>query len=240
MKLPWVSLPKCRPCSRAAEDGHGAESSFTGPEPEDLPPQPLWSPRWICSLCRRSVSGSSMRSLILHHDVDASYQWRSHPIRRPNGLHGRSPKPFPGKRHRNTCFATARPSMGTSSGNGSPPWASAIGPLPLGRLWRDQGKRTEARDLLAPSTAGSPTCFDTPDLKEAKALLEELTKAPVVLCRSQQRPPKLLHSTNARYRCYLAISACLLRHRRQPERRSRLRQPCRRLRLFRRCTRQRP
>jgi hypothetical protein len=81
MELPWVSLAKCRPCSRAAEDGHGAESSFTGPEPEDLPPQPLWSPRWICSLCRRSVSGSSVRSLILHHDVDASYQWRSHPNR---------------------------------------------------------------------------------------------------------------------------------------------------------------
>jgi hypothetical protein len=145
----------CRNAIRArvpAEDRHDAESSATGPEPEDLPPQPLGSPRWTCSLCRRSVSGSSTRSLILHHDVDANYQWRSHPIRRPNGLHGRSRKPFPGKRHRNTCFATARPSMGMSSGNSSPPWASAtaIGPLPLGRLWRDQGKRTEARDLLAP------------------------------------------------------------------------------------------
>jgi hypothetical protein len=120
MELPWVSLPKCRPCSRAAEDGHGAESSFTGPEPEDLPPQPLWSPRWICSLCRRSVSGSSMRSLILHHDVDASYQWRSHPIRRPNGLHGRSP-----------VAAGANPHFfgGTARCRGSQPSTSA------GRVW---------------------------------------------------------------------------------------------------------
>jgi predicted ATPase len=44
----------------------------------------------------------------------------------------------------------------------------------LARLWRDQGKRTEARDLLAPIYDGFTEGFDTPDLKEAKALLEEL------------------------------------------------------------------
>jgi hypothetical protein len=40
--------------------------------------------------------------------------------------------------------------------------------------WRDQGKRTEARDLLAPIYGWFTEGFDTPDLKEAKALLEEL------------------------------------------------------------------
>jgi predicted ATPase len=44
----------------------------------------------------------------------------------------------------------------------------------LARLWRDQGKRTEARDLLAPIYDWFTEGFDTLDLKEAKALLEEL------------------------------------------------------------------
>ena len=44
----------------------------------------------------------------------------------------------------------------------------------LARLWRDQGKRTEARDLLAPIYGWFTEGFDTPVLKEAKALLEEL------------------------------------------------------------------
>jgi len=44
----------------------------------------------------------------------------------------------------------------------------------LARLWRDQGKRTEARDLLAPIYEWFTEGFDTPVLKEAKALLEHL------------------------------------------------------------------
>jgi predicted ATPase len=44
----------------------------------------------------------------------------------------------------------------------------------LARLWRDQGKRTEARDVLAPIYGWFTEGFDTSDLKEAKALLEEL------------------------------------------------------------------
>ena len=42
------------------------------------------------------------------------------------------------------------------------------------RLWRDQGKRDEARELLAPVYGWFTEGFDTLDLKEAKALLEEL------------------------------------------------------------------
>jgi class 3 adenylate cyclase/predicted ATPase len=44
----------------------------------------------------------------------------------------------------------------------------------LARLWRDQGRRTEARDLLASVYGWFTEGFDTPDLKEAKALLDEL------------------------------------------------------------------
>jgi predicted ATPase len=44
----------------------------------------------------------------------------------------------------------------------------------LARLWRDQGRRSEARDLLAPVYGSFTEGFDTADLKEAKALLDEL------------------------------------------------------------------
>jgi predicted ATPase len=43
----------------------------------------------------------------------------------------------------------------------------------LARLWRDQGKRTEAYELLAPIYAWFTEGFDAPDLIEAKTLLDE-------------------------------------------------------------------
>jgi predicted ATPase len=46
--------------------------------------------------------------------------------------------------------------------------------MSMARLWRDQGKRAEARDLLAPVYGWFTEGFDTLDLKEAKALLDEL------------------------------------------------------------------
>jgi predicted ATPase len=45
----------------------------------------------------------------------------------------------------------------------------------LARLWRDQGKVEQARELLAPVYGWFTEGFDTRDLKEAKALLEALT-----------------------------------------------------------------
>jgi predicted ATPase len=46
--------------------------------------------------------------------------------------------------------------------------------MSMARLWRDQGKREEARDLLAPVYGWFTEGFDTLDLKEAKALLDAL------------------------------------------------------------------
>jgi predicted ATPase len=51
----------------------------------------------------------------------------------------------------------------------------------LARLWRDQGKRTEAHDLLAPVYGWFTEGFDTPILKEAKALLDEFDGRPSVM-----------------------------------------------------------
>jgi predicted ATPase len=46
----------------------------------------------------------------------------------------------------------------------------------LARLWRDQGRRREARDLLSPIYGWFTEGFDTPDLKETKALLSGLAQ----------------------------------------------------------------
>ena len=46
--------------------------------------------------------------------------------------------------------------------------------MSLARLWRDQGKVQQARELLAPVYGWFTEGFDTRDLREAKALLEEL------------------------------------------------------------------
>ena len=46
--------------------------------------------------------------------------------------------------------------------------------MSLARLWRDQGKVQQARELLAPAYCWFTEGFDTRDLKEAKALLPKL------------------------------------------------------------------
>ena len=46
--------------------------------------------------------------------------------------------------------------------------------MSLARLWRTQGKRTEAHQLLSPIYAWFTEGFDTLDLQEARTLLEEL------------------------------------------------------------------
>jgi predicted ATPase len=48
--------------------------------------------------------------------------------------------------------------------------------MSMARLWRDQGKPDEARELLAPIYAWFTEGFDTRDLREAKALLDELAQ----------------------------------------------------------------
>jgi predicted ATPase len=46
--------------------------------------------------------------------------------------------------------------------------------MSLGQLWQQQGKRTEARELLTPIYGWFTEGFETADLQEAKALLDEL------------------------------------------------------------------
>ncbi len=48
------------------------------------------------------------------------------------------------------------------------------GVMSMARLWRDQGKVQQARELLAPAYSWFTEGFDKLDQKEAKALLDEL------------------------------------------------------------------
>jgi predicted ATPase len=47
--------------------------------------------------------------------------------------------------------------------------------MSLSQLWQGQGKRDAARELLAPIYGWFTEGFDTADLQEAKALLDELS-----------------------------------------------------------------
>jgi predicted ATPase len=47
--------------------------------------------------------------------------------------------------------------------------------MSMARLWREQGKREQARELLAPVYGWFTEGLETRDLKEAKKLLDELT-----------------------------------------------------------------
>jgi predicted ATPase len=69
-----------------------------------------------------------------------------------------------------TCF---RQALAVAREQGAKMWELRAA-TSLARLWRDQGKRREACELLAPIYDWFTEGFDTTDLKEAKALLNEL------------------------------------------------------------------
>jgi predicted ATPase len=60
------------------------------------------------------------------------------------------------------------------------------GATSLAWLRRDQGRRAEAHDLLAPIYGWFTEGFDTLDLKDARALLDELSASSTALLRSRR------------------------------------------------------
>jgi len=67
-----------------------------------------------------------------------------------------------------------RKALGIAREQGAKLWELRAA-VTLARLRRDQGRQAEARDVLAPVYGWFIEGFNTPDLKEAKALLNELT-----------------------------------------------------------------
>ena len=53
-------------------------------------------------------------------------------------------------------------------------WLELRAATSLARLWAENGKRDAARELLAPTYQWFTEGFDKPDLRDAKALLDEL------------------------------------------------------------------
>jgi predicted ATPase len=75
------------------------------------------------------------------------------------------------QREAETCFQHA---MTIAQNQGAKAWELRTA-TSLARLWQQQGKRQQAHDLLAPVYAWFTEGFDTPDVQEAKALLDELS-----------------------------------------------------------------
>jgi class 3 adenylate cyclase/predicted ATPase len=73
-----------------------------------------------------------------------------------------------------TAEASYREAIAIAQQQGAKLWELRAA-MSLARLWRDQGKRTEARDLLMPIYGWFTEGFGTPVLQEAKALLDELS-----------------------------------------------------------------
>ena len=100
--------------------------------------------------------------------VSGERGWNAEIHRLCGELTGRLPYPDPAKAEESfrTALAIAR-EQGTRG-------YELRAATSLARLWLKQGRRTEARDLLAPLYASFAEGFDTADLKDAKALLDEL------------------------------------------------------------------
>ena len=79
-----------------------------------------------------------------------------------------SPQPDAGKAQ--ACFERA---LAVARAQQAKSWELRAA-MSMARLWRDQGKAKQARELLAPVYGWFTEGFDTLDLKEAKALLHEL------------------------------------------------------------------
>ena len=74
------------------------------------------------------------------------------------------------QREAEACFQHA---MTIAQDQGAKAWELRTA-TSLARLWQQQGKRQQARDLLAPVYHWFTEGFDTPDVQEAKALLDAL------------------------------------------------------------------
>jgi predicted ATPase len=135
----------------------------------------MWIPFWLSYLARanaeigqpddaRRVIGEAMAAV-----ETAKERWCAAEVDRIAGeIVLLSPEPDAAKAeaHFESALAIARQQKAKS-------WELRAA-TSIARLWRDQGKRDEARDLLAPVYGWFTEGFDTLDLKETKALLDEL------------------------------------------------------------------
>jgi predicted ATPase len=113
--------------------------------------------------------GLDLAAKALDRVEETGERWFEAELHRITGeLMLRLPKADPGAAETQFEHAAA-----TARQQGAKPWELRAA-MSMARLWRDQGKRDEARELLASVYGWFTEGFDTRDLKEAKALLDEL------------------------------------------------------------------
>jgi predicted ATPase len=135
----------------------------------------LWEPLWLLTLTRAYAelgqlddawrcNGETMTAI-----ETSKQRWYEAETNRMAGeiaLQSSVPDRGKAEAYFNSALAVARAQQAKS-------WELRAA-MSLARLWRDQGKPQQARELLAPVYGWFTEGFETRDLKEAKALLEEL------------------------------------------------------------------
>ena len=135
----------------------------------------MWMPFWLSYLARanaeigqpddaRRCIGEAMAAV-----ETAKERWCEAEVNRIAGEIARlSPQPNVAKAEAyfESALAVARKQQAKS-------WELRAA-MSMARLWRDRGKKQQAHDLLAPVFGWFTEGFDTLDLKEVKALLDEL------------------------------------------------------------------
>jgi predicted ATPase len=100
--------------------------------------------------------------------VSGTRGWDAEIHRLRGELTGRLPCPDPAKAEKSFCTALA---IARKQGTRGYELRAATS---LARLWAQQGRRAEAGELMAPVYGSFTEGLDTQDLKDAKALIEEL------------------------------------------------------------------
>jgi predicted ATPase len=131
-------------------------------------------PSWLCMLAesyllgRRYVEGLEQVAQALAVAEETGEKWYL-----PGLHHLRAELLQAQGRNADGAEASLRTAVDIARAQGARGWELRV-TTSLARLWRDQGKRREARDLLAPIYGWFTEGFDTPDLQDAKTLLDEL------------------------------------------------------------------
>jgi predicted ATPase len=145
-----------------------ADYSATGAE--------LWSPDFLALLAEahgragQAAAGLSLLADALDRVERTGARWIEAELHRRRGELLLLAVPEPDQHEAETCFHRA---LAVAREQDARMWELRAA-TSLGRLWRDQGKSAEARDLLAPIHGWFSEGFDTPDLQGAKALLDGL------------------------------------------------------------------
>jgi predicted ATPase len=135
----------------------------------------MWSPYFLRLLAEvlgragRAAAGLDLATDALDRADRTGARWIEAELHRLRGELLRLLRE-PGQAEAEACFRRA---LAVAREQGAGFWELRAG-ASLARLWRDQGRCTEARHLLGPIAGRFTEGFDTPDLRETKALLDEL------------------------------------------------------------------